>query len=220
MFIELVNVHKGQNKKQTSAKYAKFFDLCPLFPEVFQLKMVEISRRRKFVWKKQSWTQIILVANLFGFWQNSCQNRKTTDVWIKKILSFGMPIIFLQPVTKYFPKSNRIWETSRKCWYLLFRKISPLLSKINFWRVDWTVAFVSNQFLRFPFPFLLKPCIKFVYSRIQVPFYLWWINLSQKHRKWQKDYVTNCRDLCLFDISHAAKNIFCSNFYNRKAKKL
>lgn len=46
-------------------------------------------------------------------------------------------------------KNQAILEKITKIWYLVLRKVWPLSPKIDFWRKNWILVFVSTQFRDF-----------------------------------------------------------------------
>ena len=116
---------------RTKSKYRQnmpnFVTSAPLFADLFKLKMLKISTRRKFARKNQSCTHIF-----FAFYRckterlpksrdNGCLNLKNLELR-------EASIFFLQPVTKYFAKSKEIKEYWRSpenfdiCFFVRFHR--------------------------------------------------------------------------------------------------
>ena len=68
---------KVKKESKHPQNMSNFVTSATLFADSSKLKMVEISRRRKFLRKNQSCTQIVLPFT--DVRQNGCRNRETTD---------------------------------------------------------------------------------------------------------------------------------------------
>ena len=66
-----------KKKSKPPQNMPNFVTSATLFADISKLKMVEISRRRKFVRKNQLSTRFVLPFTYVR--QNGCRNRETTD---------------------------------------------------------------------------------------------------------------------------------------------
>ena len=85
-------------------------------------------------------------------------------------------------------------DRTRRGWYLLLRVFWLLLPKLNFWRGDRALGYVSPQIWDFP-NISLFPKIPSCYTRYYVLFNLWLIGSTLKRCKVPNYYDQDCRKI-------------------------